>query len=171
MAVRPIQNAEGHPGWHGPCSFAQWAHRMRAGSRSTALVMLLAVGAMRTPLEAGVIPVRFSEGLTHGFLVLKSGPGGTVLASGDLLQVARGGAIDARMVFHFTDGSLYDETVVFSQQRVFSMSSYHLLQRGPSFPEETEVRVEREKGQYRVRTRKNGKDDVTTGTIELPPDV
>jgi hypothetical protein len=144
---------------------------LRSTLRLLALTLLLSAGVMNTSPEAGVVTVRFSEGLTRGFLVLRSGPGGTVLALGDLLQVARGTAIESRMVFHFTDGSLYDETVVYSQHRVFSLSSYHLIQRGPSFPEELDVLVERAKGQYRVRTRRGGKDDVATGAIDLPPDV
>jgi hypothetical protein len=43
------------------------------------------------------------------------------------------------MVFHFKDGSLFDETVVFTQQRVFTMKTYHLVQRGPAFSDDTEI--------------------------------
>ena len=57
------------------------------------------------------------------------------IATGDLLQVQRGGQIESRMVFCFTDWSLYDEAVVFTQERVFTLQSYHLVHRGPAFTE------------------------------------
>jgi hypothetical protein len=50
-------------------------------------------------------------GQTRG-LLLRNVDGG-LIASGDLLQVGRGGKVESRMVFHFKDGSLFDETVVF----------------------------------------------------------
>ena len=123
------------------------------------------------PLPAAPVPVRFVEGATHGFLVLRTLKGG-LIASGDLLQVDRGGKVESRMVFHFKDGSVFDETVVFTQQRVFAMQSYHLVQRGPVFTEDTEISLERT-GQYRVKTKshKDGREEVLDGTLELPPDA
>jgi hypothetical protein len=82
--------------------------------------------------------------------------------------------VDSRLVFRFKDGSLYDETVVFSQSKVFTLLSYRLRQRGPSFPEEMEVSVERERdrGRYTVTARRaGGEAETATGEIELPPDV
>ena len=38
-------------------------------------------------------------------------------------------------VFRFKDGSLWDETVVFTQERVFTLQSYRLRQTGAVFPE------------------------------------
>jgi hypothetical protein len=91
------------------------------------------------PVAAAPVAVRFAEGLTHGFLLLRT-VDGRLIASGDLLQVARGGKVESRMVFRFKDGSLFDETVVFTQRRVFAMQSYHLLQRGPAFAEDSRIR-------------------------------
>ena len=123
------------------------------------------------PLPAAPVPVRFAEGVAHGFLLLRT-VDGALIASGDLLQVGRGGGVESRMVFHFKDGSLFDETVVFTQQHVFTMQSYHLVQRGPVFAEDTEISLERT-GKYRVKTKahKNGREEVLAGTLELPPDV
>ncbi len=56
------------------------------------------------------------------------------------------------MVFRFKDGSLHDETVVFTQDRVFTLQSYHLIQRGPAFTEDTEISLER------PRTRRSRSD-------------
>ena len=135
------------------------------------LLVLLTVLLGPRPLAAAPVLVRFVEGATHGFLVLRT-VDGVLIASGDLLQVGRGGGVESRMVFHFKDGSLFDETVVFTQQHVFAMQSYRLVQRGPVFAEDTEISLERT-GKYRVKTkaRKDGREEVLDGTLELPPDV
>jgi hypothetical protein len=77
------------------------------------------------------------------------------------------------MVFHFKDGSVFDETVVFTQERIFTMQSYRLLQRGPAFTEDTEISLERASGKYRVKTkaRKDGREELLDGKLELPLDV
>ena len=77
------------------------------------------------------------------------------------------------MVFRFKDGSLFDETVVFTQRRVFVMQSYHLVQRGPAFAEDTEISLQRASGKYYVKTKshKDGKEEAIDGTLELPSDV
>lgn len=123
-------------------------------------------------LEAAPVPVRFAEGVTHGFLLLHT-IDGALIASGDLLQIGRGASVESRMVFHFKDGSLFDETVVFTQQRVFAMRSYRLVQRGPAFAEDTEISLERVSGKYSVKTKshKNAKEETIKGSLTLPPDV
>lgn len=135
------------------------------------LVLMIALLWQR-PLTAAPVPVRFIEGSLHGFLVLSTSQG-VLIASGDLLQVARDGEVKSRLVFHFKDGSVLDETVVFTQRNVFTMQSYHLVQRGPVFPEDTEISLERASGKYHVRTRsrKDGREKVRDGTLALPPDV
>ena len=136
------------------------------------LLVLVTVLLGPRPLAAAPVPVRFVEGATHGFLVLRT-VDGALIASGDLLQVGRGGEVESRMVFRFKDGSVFDETVVFTQQHVFTMQSYRLLQRGPVFAEDTEISMERATGKYRVKTKahKDGREEVLEGTLELPPDV
>jgi hypothetical protein len=111
--------------------------------------------------------VRQPEGVTHGTLVLKSAQG-EVLANGELLQTPQGDAVWSRLVFRFKDGSLYDETVTFTQKKVFRLSSYRLVQRGPSFDETTEVAFDRADGRYRARAG----DESAEGTLEdLPEDL
>lgn len=137
-----------------------------------ALLVLATALLWPWPLAAAPVAVRFTEGVTRGFLVLRTVDGG-LIASGDLLQVARGGKVESRMLFHFKDGSLFDETVVFTQQRVFAMQSYHLVQRGPAFAEDTEISLQRASGKYSVKTKshKDGREDLIDGTLKLPPDV
>lgn len=135
------------------------------------LVLVMAL-LWPSPVAAAPIAVRFAEGVTHGFLLLRTVDGG-LIASGDLLQIARGGKVESRMVFHFKDGSLFDETAVFTQQRVFALQSYHLVQSGPTFAEDTEISLQRASGKYYVKTKshKDGREEAIDGTLELPPDV
>ncbi len=136
------------------------------------LLVLITVLLSPGPLVAAPIPVRFVEGAVHGFLVLRT-VDDVLIASGDLLQVNRGGQVESRMVFRFKDGSVFDESVVFSQDRVFTMQSYHLVQRGPVFSEDTEIRLERATGKYSVKTKahKDGREKTLDGTLKLPSDV
>jgi len=55
----------------------------------------------------------------HGFLSLRL-PEGGVLANGDLIQDSRDDRVTSRLLFHFKDGSLHDETAVFSQRTIFN---------------------------------------------------
>ena len=137
--------------------------------RFGALAMLVAL-LSASGLEAAPVEVRFREGVSHGLLALRSTDGATV-ALGDFLQTPRGDHVESRMTFHFKDGSLYDETVTFSQQRIFTMVAYRLVQRGPSFPEGVDVSLERKTAHYTTRSTSKGKEDVSDGRIELPPDV
>jgi len=142
------------------------------GRAAASLLVLMIAMLWQRPLAAAPVPVRFVEGSLHGFLVLST-PKQVLIASGDLLQVVRDGEVTTRLVFHFKDGSVLDETVVFTQRHVFTMQSYHLVQRGPVFPEDTEISLERASGKYHVKTgsRKDGREKVQDGTLDLPPDV
>jgi hypothetical protein len=123
--------------------------------------------------EASPVAVRFPEGLTHGFLLVRSSAG-EILGDGELTQMVKeGGMAESRLVFHFKDGSLHDEKVAFSQQRVFTLIRYQLVQRGPSFPKQINVMVDRATSKYEVRSRmrENGNEKVLTGDIDLPNDA
>ena len=91
-------------------------------------IALLGFAALLSPdsLPAEQVAVRHTEGLVHGFLALRNMAGAT-LADGELLQVARGDRVTSRLVFHFKDGSLRDETAVFSQRGRFQLISDHLV--------------------------------------------
>jgi hypothetical protein len=112
------------------------------------------------------VTVRFPEGISNGFLVLRA-RNGDVVAHGELVQAPHGEAVQSQLTFRFKDGSLYDETVTFSQNRVFRLLTYRLIQRGPAFPEASEVWMDRASGRYRARV---GADDAE-GTLELPEDL
>lgn len=123
-------------------------------------------------VSAEPIAVRFSEGATHGFLVLRS-ESGESLAQGELIQNIKGDRVDSRLVFRFKDGSLHDEKVSFSQERVFTMQTYQLIQRGPSFPDAVQISMDRKTGAYEIRSRTgaDGPEETANGRLDLPPDV
>ena len=133
-------------------------------------LMLLTAGG---PALAEPIAVKYTEGVARGFPVLRS-LGGEKLAQGELIQVPRSGdVVESRLVFRFRDGSLYDERVVFAQRQVFTLLSYSIVQKGPSFPESVEASVDRASGRYTVRYRgdEDSPEETVTGHFELPPDV
>ncbi len=136
------------------------------------LVLLATIPLWPRPLAAASVPVRFVEGVSRGFLLLRTA-NGVLVAQGDLFQVVRDGEVDSRMVFRFKDGSVFDETVWFTQRSVFTMQKYHLVQRGPAFTEDSEISMDRATGKYHVKTkaRKDGKEEVLEGRLDLPPDV
>lgn len=141
--------------------------------RATAdLLILMTALLWQRPLAAAPVPVRFAEGSLHRFLVLST-PKEVLIASGDLLLVERDGEVKSRLEFHFKDGSVFDETVVFTQRDVFIMQNYHLVQRGPVFPEDTEISLERASGEYHVKTKshKDRQEKMLDGTIEIPLDA
>lgn len=123
--------------------------------------------------ESAPVPVRFPEGVTHGFLLVRSAAG-DIVGHGEVTQIVKeGGVTESRLVFRFKDGSLHDEKVAFSQQRVFTLIRYQLTQRGPSFPEQMEVVVDRGSSSYEIRARsgEDGKEKVMTGEIDVPKDA
>ena len=123
--------------------------------------------------ESAPVQVRFPEGLTHGFLLIRS-DAGEIVGHGELTQVVKeGGVAESRLLFRFNDGSVHDEKVAFSQQRVFTMIRYQLTQRGPSFPEQMDIVVDRGTSSYEVRSRsrEDGKEKVLTGDIDVPKDA
>jgi hypothetical protein len=139
-----------------------------------AVTAALVCGALAAPRPVGAETVRvaFQEGVTRAFPVIRT-LGGQKLAQGDLVQVARGDVVDSRMTFRFTDGSLYDEHVVFSQSGVFQLQSYHLVQRGPSFPETLDASVDRAAERYEVRYRadEESPEQQFAGRFALPADA
>jgi hypothetical protein len=145
---------------------------LREPSRCAAVIMMIAA-LLPIPVYAAPIAVRFPEGITHGFLLVRS-VSGEIIGEGEIRQVVKeGDFVDSHLTFNFKDGSLHDENVTFSQQRVFTLVRYHLVQRGPSFPEQIEISMDRSTAEYRVRSRagEEGKEQVLNGTFTPPKDA
>ena len=155
-----------------PIPFVGWTRWQNAASHCLAVLIVLA-SLIATPVAAAPVSVRFSQGVTHGFLLVRS-LAGDVMGHGEITQrVVEGDSLESQLVFRFKDGSLHDEKVAFSQQRVFTLVSYHLVQRGPSFPEQLDVSIDRGSEQYTVRSQRGmqEKEEVHSGQFALPKDV
>jgi len=137
---------------------------------SIRFVFLLACLLQPIVLPAESVVVRYPEGVSHGFLVLRT-LDGKPIADGEATQVAQGDRVTNRMWFRFTDGSIYDETTVFSQRGTFKLLSDHVLQKGPAFRRPLETTIDAKSGQVTVRYTDDGKEKVLTERLELPPDV
>jgi len=115
--------------------------------------------------------VRHPEGVVRGFLLLRS-LDGDILANGDLIQFSKRDRVTSRLVFRFKDGSLSDETAVFSERGRFRLLTDRLIQRGPSFPRPMEVSIDAGSGRVTVRHRDGkGKERTIEERMELPSDV
>jgi hypothetical protein len=153
------------------CRLRTGMGRRRAVTGSAVLMALAAL--VPIPADAVPVAVRFPEGLTHGFLLVRS-LAGEILGQGEMTQVVKeGDLVETQLVFRFKDGSLHDEKVAYSQQRVFTLIRYRLVQRGPSFPEQLDVTMDRGTGEYKVRSTAGaqGKEKVLTGQVDLPKDA
>jgi hypothetical protein len=124
-----------------------------------------------TAISAEQVAVRYAEGLVHGFLSLRTQSGVTV-ADGELLQTARGDRVTSRLVFRFRDGSVSDETSVFSQRGQFRLITNRLIQKGPSFPQPLEMSIDAASGRVTVRyADDDGEQKVADERFELPADL
>jgi hypothetical protein len=122
-------------------------------------------------LRAEPVTVRYAEGVVHGFLVLRT-LDGTSIADGDLVQVTHGARVTSRMVFHFKDGSVHDETAVFSQEGQFRLISDHLVQKGPAFPLTLDLSIDGASGQIIVKyANERGEQKQESERLTLPPDL
>jgi hypothetical protein len=121
--------------------------------------------------SARAVAVRYAEGALHGFLTLRTFEGAAI-ADGELMQSSRGGATTTRLVFHFKDGSLQDETTVFSQKGTFHVISDHMVQKGPTFKRQVDLMVNGSTGQATARYGdEDGKEKVADEHLEIPPNL
>lgn len=120
--------------------------------------------------SAEPIAVHHPEGTLHGFLSLTTDQG-QVLAQGDLIEIVRGDRVFSRLTFHFKDGSLDDETTVYTQRGVFRLISDHHIQRGPYFPHPLDMNIDVPKGITVTRTPGKNGEEVSTDRMKMPSDL
>src|SRR5207237_7124600 len=141
--------------------------------RSRLIAILLACVAMLQPnaLFADMIPVRHTEGLIHGFLLVLTFEG-KALSDGQTTKDARVDRVTNHLIFRFKDGSIYEDTTVFSQRGTFRLLSDHLILKGPSFKQPMDTLIDASTGQVKVRyTDDRGREKVIAQRMELPPDI
>jgi hypothetical protein len=133
-----------------------------------ALVMALLGTSYST--QGQELKLRHRAGSEHGFLTLRD-PAGAILASGEITQVPFRHRITLRVVFHFSDGSIDDETTVYSQEETIRLISDRHIQSGKSFPDPCDVMIDVRKQQVSVRGLSKSTDEVKTEHMDLPPDL
>jgi hypothetical protein len=116
------------------------------------------------------VKVRARDGSARGFLVLRSETG-AILASGEFSQFPQGDRIKARLVFHFKDGSLDEETTVYSQKSTFRLISDRLVQRGRTFPEPCEMTIDARLQTVSMRALSKPDQEAKTEHMDIPPDL
>jgi hypothetical protein len=144
--------------------------RRASGTFRGGIVGLLAA-AMLFPIgyaEDSAVSVRYREGVARGFLILRSETG-AILASGEFSQVPRGDTIKLRLVFHFRDGSLDDDTVVYAQKSTFRLITDRHIQRGRSFPEPLDMTIDTRSQQVSIRDLSKGTEATKMEHLDLPP--
>ena len=147
---------------------------IRNRKKSVSFLAISIIGAILCASSyATPVAVKFREGVIHSFVIVSSMDGQTI-GHGELTQVPKGrDLVERRLIFRFKDGSVHDERAAFTQQDVFTLTSYRLTQRGPVFPEQLDAAVDRRTGEYKVISREhNEKEELLTGYLEdIPGDV
>lgn len=145
-----------------------------SGIRGKILMAIVASLVLWLPADSSADPVhvRYLEGVTLGFLVLRN-TAGQALAYGELSQVVNpsDGVVTDDLHFRFKDSSWFQEITKFSQRGEFRLVSDHVLQKGPSFKQEIETWIDASTGGVKVRTVEKGTDKVTTKHLNLPADA
>ncbi len=116
------------------------------------------------------VPVRYREGSVHGYLALRSADG-KLVAAGDLIQNVQGNRLISRLIYRFKDGSIDDDTAVFTQNRYFRLVSDHRVQKGPAFAKPVDLLIKTQTGEVTVRYTEKGEEKVETTHMDLPDDL
>ena len=137
-----------------------------------AIVLLaLAISSTASTPAPQFVKVRHPPGSLHGFLAVRALDGSTV-GDGDLVQTIAGDRVTGRTTFRLRDGSVNDETAVFSIRGSIRLLSYHLVQRGPAFEHPLTLDVDMATGTVAVHTQDDhGAAKVDEQTMKLPPNL
>jgi hypothetical protein len=139
-------------------------------SKNPLVSALLAI-ALGTAGLAQPIPVNHTQRPMHRFMVARSETG-NVIAKGEFTQVQNGDEVTMRLIFHFEDGSIDDETTTYRQHGTFRLVTNRHIQRGPFFVKPVDFTVDASTGTATTRTEdKNGKMRVASEHIGLPDDL
>jgi hypothetical protein len=136
-------------------------------SAHSVFFLLSAAFLVGTGLPAAQVPVRSPQGSAHGFVVAKTLEGKRI-AVGDMTQTVHNDRVTSRLILRFADGSIDDETAVFSQRGVICLLSYHHIQRGPYFPKPIDFLMDAPLG--KITNHIEGRDD-TQVHLDLPKDL
>jgi hypothetical protein len=152
-------------------SSSNHVHSPKLNFCNIAIALACAIGSPGFCITAQPLVVLQAEGAVHGFLSLSS-MDGAVIAGGDLEESSHGNRVTSRLTFHFKDGSLMDETTVFTQAGHFRLLSHHSIQKGPAFKRQMDLTVIASTGMATARySDENGKEKTETVHLVIPPDT
>jgi len=145
-------------------------HGVSMGPRSMLRSACLAALLLASSFVAAnaQMEVKHAVGALHGFLVIRS-EGGVDIGSGEIFAFAEGDRVTIKTVYRFRDGSLDEETAIFTQRKTFQLVSDHHIQQGRFFPKPSDITVEGN-GQVTLRSiDKDGKAKVETTKMDVSP--
>jgi hypothetical protein len=140
--------------------FAEWV----AG-----LLAVVLLGASYSA-QGQELKLKYRTGFEHGFVILRD-TAGAILASGELTQVPSNRRITLYVVLHFRDGSIDDETTLYSQGETLRLISDRHIQTGKSFPHPCDVMIDVPGQQVSVRDLSKSTDEAKPEHMDLPSDV
>jgi hypothetical protein len=143
---------------------------MRKFTKALTLAVLFTYISALADADATEIRVRYLDGLSRGFMVLRT-QDGIAIADGEDSQILKHGIVSSHLVFRFKDGSIYDDTTTFSQEGTFRLLTDHLVQKGPTFPIQMESWIDTASGHVRVHSVRAGKPENSDEVMRLPTDV
>ena len=138
--------------------------------RKIVAVVFLAIALTSTAL-AEPIPVRHIQRPMHRLMTARSEAGSTI-ASGEFWQFVQGNEVSMRLLYHFADGSVDDETTTYRQQGDFRLIRSHHIQAGPFFRKPVDFAVDASTGTANTRTTdEKGNVHVENQHLSLPNDL
>ena len=117
-----------------------------------------------------VLPTHNLQGATHAYLLVKT-EDGKVIGVGDSENQQVGRVWRSRLTLRFRDGSIDDDTTLYTQGRNLHVISDHHVQKGPSFPRQLDMTVNTAARTVTWHDVHDGKDEVKTETMEVPDDL
>lgn len=139
--------------------------------RSNSLVAALLAIVLGAAAQAKQISVKHIQRPMHRSMVVRSETG-KIIANCEFSQVVHGDEVTMRLIYHFVDGSVDDETTTYRQQGTFQLIRDHHIQKGPFFAKPIDFMIEAATGIVTTRTMdKNGRIHVESEHMDLPNDL
>jgi hypothetical protein len=160
---KPVTPVQSRVTWH-------LANSGRMKHARALCALLIAFTFSTRWLHSEQIAVTQKQGAIHGFLLLLDG-NGKQIAVGDQINIVKGNDIQSRLIFRFRDGSIDDETTVYSQGSVFQLIHYHHIQKGPSFPTPIDVSIDAPAGEVTWTDNSGKEQKKKSQRIDLPSDL
>lgn len=139
--------------------------------RSNFFVVAFLAITLGTTASAERISVNHIQVPEHGVMVARSETG-KIIARFEFVQAVQGDEVTMRLIYHFVDGSIDEETTTYTQQGTFRLIRNHHIQKGPFFQKPVDFTVDATTGIVTNRTTdRNGKIHVESEHIGLPDDL